>query len=209
MRDLYRVLGVCCAADNEEIKSAFRTLAKELHPDLHPGDAGAAQRFQDVIGAYETLSDPKLRAAYEARMADHHSLMRRHFRGRMATMATAFAVTVCSVPVVMFWDELSGVLLASREYSVQQPSEGTHVTAPSGAVVTAPAKIPAQTAIEGGGPPADKSLEVAHAQPTSTPASDSEPVTQPLPQHKADVTSSAFGPSTEPEVESVTRLRLY
>ena len=56
MHEFYQVLGVGSEAAHEEIKTAFRRLAKELHPDLHPGDADTERRFQDVVRAYETLS---------------------------------------------------------------------------------------------------------------------------------------------------------
>jgi tetratricopeptide (TPR) repeat protein len=49
MRDLYEVLGVGAGAPDEEIKAAFRRLAKQLHPDLHPGDAEAAGDYDRAI----------------------------------------------------------------------------------------------------------------------------------------------------------------
>src|SRR5262245_43227828 len=53
MSDLYHVLGLRPGAADEEIRSAFRSLAKQLHPDLNRGDADAERRLRDVISAYQ------------------------------------------------------------------------------------------------------------------------------------------------------------
>jgi molecular chaperone DnaJ len=59
-RDYYAILGVPRDASAEQIKRAYRKLARELHPDVNP-DAAAQQRFQDVTAAYEVLTDPQKR----------------------------------------------------------------------------------------------------------------------------------------------------
>jgi len=64
-RDYYDILGVSRNADEQEIKGAFRRLAKEYHPDRNPGDTQAEQRFKEVNEAYEALKDPQRRAAYD------------------------------------------------------------------------------------------------------------------------------------------------
>ena len=64
-RDYYKVLGVAKAADAKTIKSAYRTLAKELHPDRNPDDKAAEERFKDVSQAYNVLSDKKRRDLYD------------------------------------------------------------------------------------------------------------------------------------------------
>lgn len=64
MKDYYDVLGVSRDATSEEIKKAFRRLARESHPDSNPGDASAEARFREVAEAYEVLSDPQKRARY-------------------------------------------------------------------------------------------------------------------------------------------------
>ena len=64
-QDYYETLGVSRDADDAQIKSAFRKLAKELHPDRNPDDATAEQRFKEVNEAYEALKDPQRRAAYD------------------------------------------------------------------------------------------------------------------------------------------------
>ncbi len=64
-RDYYEVLGVSKGADEGEIKKAYRKLAKECHPDLHPGDKAAEARFKELGEAYEVLSDKEKRARYD------------------------------------------------------------------------------------------------------------------------------------------------
>ena len=64
-RDFYDVLGVGRSATDKDLKSAFRKLAKDYHPDKNPDDATAEQRFKEINEAYETLKDPQRRAAYD------------------------------------------------------------------------------------------------------------------------------------------------
>ncbi|MGI5952889.1 molecular chaperone DnaJ [uncultured Oscillibacter sp.] len=64
-RDYYEVLGVSRGASEAEIKKAYRKLAKENHPDLHPGDKEAEARFKEVNEAYEVLSDADKKARYD------------------------------------------------------------------------------------------------------------------------------------------------
>ncbi len=64
-RDYYDVLGVDRAADAAQIKKAFRRLARECHPDMHPNDPQCEAQFKELAEAYEALSDSDSRAAYD------------------------------------------------------------------------------------------------------------------------------------------------
>ena len=64
-RDLYEVLGLQKGASDDEIKKAYRKLAKKYHPDLNPGDKEAEKKMKEVNGAYEVLSDAEKKARYD------------------------------------------------------------------------------------------------------------------------------------------------
>lgn len=65
MKDLYSILGVSRTASADDIKKAYRKLAKELHPDRNPGDEKVAERFKEASAAYAILSDTENRARYD------------------------------------------------------------------------------------------------------------------------------------------------
>jgi molecular chaperone DnaJ len=64
-RDYYEVLGLSREASETEIKKAYRRLARDHHPDANPGDTGAEERFKELTEAYEVLSNPQARRAYD------------------------------------------------------------------------------------------------------------------------------------------------
>src|SRR5262249_60197755 len=66
MADPYQILGVGREATQEEIRKAYRRLAKDNHPDLHPGDKGAEGRSKEIAAAYDILGDEKKRARFDS-----------------------------------------------------------------------------------------------------------------------------------------------
>jgi DnaJ-class molecular chaperone len=84
MRDPYDLLGVPRSASADDIKQAYRKLAKQLHPDLNPGDAAIERRFKEVSAAYDLLSDAKKRARFDRGEIDGNGAERpggRFYRG--------------------------------------------------------------------------------------------------------------------------------
>jgi len=65
-KDFYKILGVSKDVSDAELKKAYRKLAKDNHPDLHPGDAAAEARFKDISEAFDVLSDAEQRREYDA-----------------------------------------------------------------------------------------------------------------------------------------------
>jgi len=64
--DLFIILGLQHGATENEIRRAYRRLARRFHPDINPGDGAAEVRFREILNAYETLIDPERRSRYEA-----------------------------------------------------------------------------------------------------------------------------------------------
>ena len=78
MTDYYKILGVQETATPEEIKKAFRVRALECHPDRNPGDKSAEEKFKNLAGAYEVLSDPEKRREYDDAVANRASATSGH-----------------------------------------------------------------------------------------------------------------------------------
>ena len=64
-RDYYEVLGISKGASEEEIKKAYKKLARKYHPDMNPGDKEAEEKFKEINEANEVLSDPDKKARYD------------------------------------------------------------------------------------------------------------------------------------------------
>lgn len=77
--DPYTVLGVAKDASDDDIRRTFRKLAKQSHPDLHPGNVAASERFKKFTAAYEIIGDPERRRAYDRGEIDAAGEARRNF----------------------------------------------------------------------------------------------------------------------------------
>jgi len=82
--DLYQTLGIQRQADKDEIQKAYRKLARKFHPDMNPNDDRARERFKRVQEAYDVLSDPQKRQAYDQYGADFEKIRDSGFRPEAA-----------------------------------------------------------------------------------------------------------------------------
>jgi len=64
-KDYYKILGIEKSADKDELKKAYRKLARKHHPDVNPGDKASEEKFKEINEAYEVLSDPEKRKKYD------------------------------------------------------------------------------------------------------------------------------------------------
>ncbi len=79
-KDPYTVLGVSRSADEEELRAAFRKLAKKYHPDRNPGDRQAEERFKEISSAFDILGDPKNRGKFDRGEIDEQGREKAPFR---------------------------------------------------------------------------------------------------------------------------------
>lgn len=81
VKNPYDLLGVAKTATDKEIRSAYRKLAKKLHPDVNPDDKASAERFKEVTAAYNLLSNEALRQQYDSGQIDAQGQQRNPFAG--------------------------------------------------------------------------------------------------------------------------------
>jgi molecular chaperone DnaJ len=118
--DLYILLGVEREATLEDIKRAYRKLARRFHPDINPGDRTAEQRFRQIAEAYATLSDPDRRRRYDAagRAVDSDEPVTFEFDG------FDFSVSVGGPSASTFGDLFADVLHRRGESKGEAPERG-------------------------------------------------------------------------------------
>jgi len=97
VRTLYQALGLPPGAHEQQIKDAYRSLARRLHPDLNAGDAAGAHRLAEINSAYATLGNPEARAAYDRDLAQQRVDLRRRLLTIAASGAVTFVVTALVV----------------------------------------------------------------------------------------------------------------
>src|SRR5262249_13656267 len=106
--------GLAIGAEPAQVKAAFHQLAKSSHPDVNADDATAETRFREVNQAYEVLSDPQWRAAYDLGLEHQRAEGRRRVRNSMVATAASFTVTV-SCGLYFLLPDVGGQFARSRE----------------------------------------------------------------------------------------------
>ena len=117
-RSLYDVLGVASDAGDEDIKRAYKTLARKYHPDLNQGNPNAEMAFKAVSQANDVLSDPTKRAQYDAALDQESGRNRRGSkdrdtdtggRKRVDLIMVAFAACLIFAVIFFFRDTPKGI----------------------------------------------------------------------------------------------------
>jgi hypothetical protein len=105
MYDLYAILGLTRSASRDEIRAAYRALAKRHHPDLNSGDRQSEWLIKGINRAFEILGNPESRAAYDREVEQERAAIRRRFWGSAAIGAATFIMTVISVWLTSMWTQ--------------------------------------------------------------------------------------------------------
>lgn len=169
METLYDLLGALPRDDAEELRSAFRRAVKGVHPDLHPGDPLAGQKFREIVRANDILTDQDQRAAYDHLL----DLARKEQRQRTSFKAihkAAAGVVVLGVIaglglgayLAQEWSpEVSAALKHVGGTVLVRPSDFASITPPAPIVVVVKSEAAPPTAAA----PADTKIQVASADP--------------------------------------------
>ena len=122
MSTLYQILGLPQGASEQELKAAFRKLARRFHPDVNAGDTITEQRFKEINHAYQTLSDPGARWEYDRALVCQREEIRRRFRGLAATATAVFTLTTGFISLAALWSHEPGV---PQSIPAQAPDPGS------------------------------------------------------------------------------------
>ena len=114
MRDLYSVMGLSRRATSDEIKAAYRALAKRYHPDVNAGDELGELRTKEINRAYTTLGDPEARVAYDLELAHQRAAARRRFWRSAAIGAATCILMASSVGLLTVWRQNASILQSQK-----------------------------------------------------------------------------------------------
>jgi molecular chaperone DnaJ len=98
MREFYAILGVGEAASVNDVRKAYRKLARKYHPDINPGNQAAAERFDRIIEAYEVLSDPEKRSFYDGHGYYNEGVLEKRTKPRLGFSFQSFDSTGSEAP---------------------------------------------------------------------------------------------------------------
>jgi curved DNA-binding protein CbpA len=141
---LYEALGLPHGADDRQIKDAYRSLVRRLHPDLNAGDAAGAERLAEINRAYATLGNPQARAAYDRDLAQRRTELHRRLLAFAASGVLSFVVTAAIVAAMVRRDV--------RPPATEAPAASTARTNDgAGAATFAQSRIPVSLPADGAG----------------------------------------------------------
>src|SRR4029434_10101208 len=112
--DYYKLLGVPRSASADDIKKAYRRLARRHHPDVNPNDQNAEERFKQISEAFEVLADPKKREVY-----DHYG----YYSDQVAAGAAGPAFDFSRIGASHFRDIFSEIIMNVRSQTPQQQKQ--------------------------------------------------------------------------------------
>lgn len=210
----YEVLGLRPGANDEDVKQAFRELAKVLHPDRNPGDQEAERRFKLVNTAYEALKDASRRRAYDEWLA----FARKHERSRLAQsvrLAALVAVLLVGPSLALYWALVFLDLAGPRKErptvstAIETPARNTATSSrPAPAPKTEAARLPDPAPPVSAPPtPPRESVAVLEAPPVIEPPANEDPTASIAPQKRADgeLEEPASPPDSRPKGPSRDR----